>query len=200
MNTGALKLTMFLLAALLVGGCSSDSDPDYQAAREGDDPPTLGEPRELDVTGDNVSVLDIESYYSLYRYGPTLKIYHLKDQNVVLKISIDNTSTDFEMDVTVAMFADDLPDEDLEKWINNQHSDGIYPDAPEPLATFDLPEQSHSVTSHTLIDQSAGQNGDEYDNYALELYVDNVSEEDVFYLMSFVADAVVHVQTRDIDQ
>lgn len=200
MKPSTLKLMIFLLAALLVSGCSSDSDPDYQAAREGDDPPTLGEPREIDVTGENVSVLDIESYYSLHRYGPTLKIYHLKDQNVVLKISIDNASTDFEMDVTVAMFADDLPDEDLEKWINNQHSDGIEPDAPEPLETFDLPEQNHSVTSHTLIDQSTGQNGDEYDNYALELYVDNVSEEDVFYLMSFVADAVVHVQTRDIDQ
>jgi len=155
--------------------------------------------RKLDVAGDNVTIIDIESYYSIYRYGSTQKIYYLKDENTVIKIRIGNESPDFDITVKVNIFDANISDESIQKWINNQHSDALYTDAPEPIGVYSLPEDSYSVSSYNLVDHTVEHSGDEYDNYVLEIYVDNVSEEGIYNLKSFVAKTAVHIRTKDIN-
>ena len=41
--------------------------------------------------------------------------------------------------------------EDLAKWVNNQHSDGLFPDVPEPVETINLPEGTCRVTAKKLL-------------------------------------------------
>ena len=65
--------------------------------------------------------------------------------------------------------------------INNQHSDGIYVDAPQPIGTYYLDKEHYSITSYHFVNHSVEDFGDEYDHYIVEFYVDNFSEEGIFH-------------------
>lgn len=209
-----LRFACCLAVAALIFSCSSERDfPTSDASENIEEAPSnnskenegqestttpIESPRELDVADENVSIREVVSYFSLHRYGVTQKIYHLKNKNAAIIIWIDNKSTDFEPRVTIYLFDVDVSEQSIGSWINNQYSDGIYPDAPEPLSSYKLAEDYYSVTSYSFIGQEVGEHGDEYDSYSLEIFVDNVSEVDAFYLLSFVAETVVHVQTKGI--
>ena len=41
-------------------------------------------------------------------------------------------------------------EEGLKKWLNNQHSDGLFPEVPIPTSTGELPAGVCAVTGHKL--------------------------------------------------
>lgn len=92
------------------------------------------------------------------------------------------------------MFADSVKADDLKKWINNQHSDGIYPDVPEPVSTHKIPETACKVTSHKLIDRTKQDFG-EFDNYSVAFDVKDYADKKGVTLRGFSDTAKVYFQT-----
>jgi len=148
--------------------------------------------RTLDVSASSVDTFEVSSYESLHQYGPTQKFFHLKEQNSVIHIETSYDSS-FETSVTVNIFENNSKT-DVDKWINNQHSDGIYADAPKPIEVFTLSKNQFSLKPVFIENTSFGDN-EAYDSYNIELTVDSVSEE-YFSLMEFTAYYSVHVLTQ----
>ena len=128
-------------------------------------------------------------------YRDTLLFYTFADQNAVLKLQIGNNDKSFLMSGTIYIFADSVKEDDLKKWLNNQHSDGIYPDVPDPISTHKIPDKACKVTSHKLIDRSKQEFG-EYDNYSVTFDVKDYAEKKSIALKGFSDTAKVYVKTK----
>jgi len=151
------------------------------------------EPPVLDVS--NKSVEKFATSDSMIGKRNTLLFYTFKEQKAILRLTIDNKDTKFPITAVVYQFADDVSEESLAKWINNQHSDGIYPDVPEPVANFPLPKDACSVVSSKLIDRTKHHNG-EHDNHEVKFRIEDFAKEGVFKLKAFTAEAKVHVKVE----
>lgn len=218
---GVYRLSIAALMAVLCASCGSDrkysgigeAGEESQLANQAGVGEASGEGntatqgpterhavRELDHSDEGVKVTDRSTYESLHRYGHTQKIFHFGHQNAVLQISIDNQSVSFETKATVYIFDLDIDNGKVEKWINNRVSDAIYADAPEPTFAYELEGDDYQVTSNSVIGHFTGEYGDEYQGYLVDIYVDNIAVDNVFYLNSFVTDAEVYVRTKDIDR
>ena len=128
-------------------------------------------------------------------YRDTLVFYTFKDQKAVLKLQIDNKDTKFPMTGTIFLFADTVNAEDLKKWLNNQHSDGLFADVPAPTATQKLPAETCKVASHKLDDHTKETFG-EYDNYSVTFEVKDYSDKKGISLKGFSGTAKVHVMAK----
>lgn len=164
--------------------------------------PASNDSRLVDVSSE-VDITTVASYYSLYEYGSTQKFYHFLDDQIVLTVHVDNASNDFSagVEVSVNVFNKSETIGSIDKWINNQHSDGLYGDAPEPVSTFSLPENKYSIVSSALIDHTVEDSGNEYDNYMLEIYIDDYIQESIdnadIHILNFTVETNVHVITND---
>lgn len=58
---------------------------------------------------------------------------------------------------------------------------------------------NYPLTSYNLTSHSVEERGEEYDNYVVEFYVDNYSEQGVFNFKSFATQAEVHILTSNIN-
>lgn len=128
-------------------------------------------------------------------YRDTLLFYTFTGQNAVLKLQIDNKDKSFPMAGTIYIFADSVKEDDLKKWLNNQHSDGLYPDVPEPISTHKIPQKICTVTSHKLIDRTKQSFG-EYDNYSVTFDVKDYADKKKVTLKGFSDTTKVHVETK----
>jgi hypothetical protein len=128
-------------------------------------------------------------------YRDTLLFYTFPDQKSVLKLQIGNKDKSFPMAGEIYVFADSVKADDLKKWINNQHSDGIYPDVPEPVSTHKIPETACKVTSHKLIDRTKQDFG-EFDNYSVAFDVKDYADKKGVALKGFSDTAKVYVKTK----
>jgi hypothetical protein len=128
-------------------------------------------------------------------YRDTLLFYSFADRMAVLMLQIGNKDQSFPMAGTIHVFADSVKKEDLEKWINNQHSDALYPDVPEPKSTHKLPGESCKVTSRKVIDRSKQMFG-EFDNYSVTFEVKDYSDNKGVALKGFSDTAKVYVKTK----
>lgn len=128
-------------------------------------------------------------------YRDTLLFYTFADQNAVLKLQIGNKDKSFPMAGTIYIFADSVKEDDLKKWLNNQHSDGLFPDVPEPIGTHKIPDKTCNVTAHKMIDRSKQEFG-EYDNYSVTFDVKDYADKKSVALKGFSDTAKVHVKTK----
>jgi len=126
----------------------------------------------------------------------TLLFYTFKGQKAILSVIINNNDTKFPVTAVVYQFADDVTGESLAKWINNQHSDGLYVDAPEPTANFPVPADACSVLSHRLMGRTKHHNG-EHDTYKVKFQIGEFSKERVFKLKTFTDEAKVHINVSE---
>jgi len=148
--------------------------------------------KSLEVTK---STQKLEVQHSQIGYRDTLVFYTFKDQNAVLALQIDNKDESFPIAGTIYVFADSVKEDDLKKWLNNQHSDGIFPEVPEPIITHKIPAKFCNVTSHKLIDRSKQVFG-EYDNYTVTFDVKDYADKKSITLKGFSDTAKVHVKTK----
>jgi hypothetical protein len=132
----------------------------------------------------------------------TLLIYKFNQQKAVLIVLIDNKDDTFPITATIHLFARTTSGEGIDKWINNQHSDALFPDVPEPVFTQRLPKEACTITS-----KKKGDNGGDppsvnptdekvFEVYEVGFAVKEQRADKQFVLPAFDANTKVHVEAK----
>jgi len=126
--------------------------------------------------------------------GPrdTLLFYTFEDLKAVLLLQIAKEGDRFPVSGTVYLFAPRTTAEELGKWINNQHSDGLFPDVPEPTVVCNLPAGVCTAALVQLSGESKeGPEGELFRDYKVKVSVKAHREEGKFELAAFTDTAGV---------
>ena len=145
-----------------------------------------------------------EVRHSMEGFRNTLLFYVFKDQPAILVLSIDNKDETFPVTGKVYLFDEKTTGENLQKWINNQHSDGLFPDVPKPTSTVELPKGTCKVTSYketgTSKDPTAGKStagkSPIFRNFEVQVSIGKYAFEKKFNLSEFTDAATVHVRGK----
>lgn len=134
---------------------------------------------------------------SMLGFRDTLLFFTFKDQRAILVLTIGNKDDSFPVTAKVHLFDESVTGEDLQKWINNQHSDGLFADVPEPVYSAELPEESCKVTSRKQTGTSKGPDGKAvFNDHEVKLSVGKHAVDGKFALPAFTAKAKVHVPQK----
>jgi hypothetical protein len=146
----------------------------------------------LDLQGEKVQ----RHEYSQSQIGftSTKVFYMLHDHRIVVAVIIDNAKKGFPVEAKVYEFAKEVTPADLAKWLNNQHSDGLFPDVPEPKATIKLPAEACGSLQGKLLGQKAV-NNTTYNQYQVEIKFNTVQVNESIKLQEFKDTANVYVPT-----
>lgn len=174
----AVPLTMTLLAV-------------FVAAATADEPPKGAAP--LDLKGKTVQRLEVSQ--SQIGFTSTKVFYTLPDQRAVVVIDIDNGKKGFPVTGKVCQFAKDATPDGLAKWVNNQHSDGLFPDVPEPTATVKLPADACQPVESKLLGQKTV-NDTAYNEYRVEIKLTETKVNDQLRLKEFKDTVKVYVVAK----
>lgn len=131
--------------------------------------------------------------------GPrdTLLFYTFADQQAVLRLRVGNAAESLPVSGTVYLFAPKTTAEELAKWLNNQHSDGLFPEVPEPVETIDLPEGSCEVTEKKLVGEAReGPMNKLFRDYRIKISVKAHQIEGKLDLKGFEDEAGVFVEVK----
>ena len=140
------------------------------SAQAADAPPPAAEENAAPAAGVGAPALDLEGaekmevMHSMIGITTTRVFYTVPAHSAVVTVSFDNTKPDFPASVTVNLFAPGTSAEDIGKWLNNQHSDALFGDAPSPVLTETLPEGSVVVGEKKRVGKlsNPGPHGGEY--------------------------------------
>ena len=141
----------------------------------------------------------LEVRHSMIGFRNTLLFYTYGEQRAVLRILIDNKDETFPVTGTVHLFEKSATVEELKKWLNNQHSDGLFPEIPEPIFTKELPKGTCDVISfkQTGTSKNPGPQGEVvFKDYEVELVVKEFKVDEQFTLSAFTDTARVHVKSK----
>ena len=129
--------------------------------------------------------------------GPrdTLIFYEFMEQKVVLVLQIGNANTDFPITATAYVFAPETTADGLHKWVNNRHSDGLFPDVPTPVGSHKLAAKSGKVLSHTK-GKRVKHGPQAFDDYSVKFKMNAVEHKGVFKLKEFTDEANVFVKVQ----
>lgn len=158
-------------------------------------PVVADEARVLDMTDESVTSKAVR--YSMMGPRDTLLFYTFPNQQAILVVNVDNKSTKFPVSAVVHVFPKETKAEDLAKWINNQHSDGLYPEIPTPTGSYPLPEESCSKVSSKKMTQveTRGPKGKAvFDNHVVEYKIADFAKEGVVSLKGFTSTTQVLVK------
>lgn len=120
---------------------------------------------------------EINRYYSPLAHGPTQKFYVLPASKVVVVVATADGKA--EASATIHLFAAEVVAEDIAKWINNQHSDALYPDVPLPVRSVAVPADRFHTKVGPPLDHEKGEAGDEYDRVRVEFTIDAFKDGDL---------------------
>lgn len=147
----------------------------------------------LDLKGKNVQRLEVSD--SLIGRTSTKVFYTLGDQRVVVVIHVDNMKKGFPVTGKVCQFAKDTTPEDLAKWLNNQHSDALFPDVPEPKTTVELPAKVCQSLASKLLGQKTV-NDNTYNEYSVEIKLTEAKVNEQLRLQQFTDTVKVYVVAK----
>lgn len=131
---------------------------------------------------------------SMIGYRDTLLFYTFIAEKSVLVVRIDNKSDKFSMTGKLYVFAKEVDAEGLKKWINNQHSDGLYPDVPKPVTIHDIPEASFSLVVQKIVEANKKAHAGTFNEYAVEFKVEKVPAFGEIKIKDFTDTATVHIK------
>ncbi|MDB4466585.1 hypothetical protein N9066_00080 [bacterium] len=154
---------------------------------------TSGSASLLDTGSDQVKKLQVSQTFGGYR--ETQIFFTFPKKNVILKVRIDNKTKDFAATGKILVFPKSTTAEGLAKWLNNQHSDGLYPDIPLPVSTLDIPTKFCSSTNPKYIDQAKSHLGN-FDKYSIEYAVKDVERIGDFQIKGFSGKAMVYLKDK----
>jgi len=156
--------------------------------------------RALDISADaGVTKQVVDRYFSPYRYGPTQIFYTLPHDAAMVRVQFPADSAGFTFTVTVYLFEDGTTADRIAQFVNNLHSDALYPDPPLPTSQTMIPASALTIIGSDLTGHTAGPQGDEYDDYAVEFQVDAHVQPGLFLLAGFDGVVGVHVRTCDLE-
>lgn len=155
-------------------------------------------PLQADRNLDGKKAEKLEIRHSMLGFRDTLLFYSFKDQGAILVVSIANKDETFPVSGKIYLFDKATTEEGLKKWVNNQHSDALFADAPEPIYTGELPKGSCKIASHkkTGTSQNPGPRPGKYDDFEVELSVAEHEVEGKYQLPAFTDTARVHVESK----
>jgi len=151
--------------------------------------------RDLDIAGEKVTKTEIRHG----QIGPrdTIIFYTFADDAAVLQLNIGNEAGKFVISGRMHLFADDTDAEKLGKWINNQHSCGLFPDVPEPKFSHPLPADACTVVESKRnegAEDAAGRFPDaKFNDYSLKIKIADI-EAKGFKLKGFTTDTGAFVK------
>ncbi len=152
---------------------------------------------DLILDGKNAKKQEVR--HSMMGFRNTLLFYAFKDQPAILVLSIDNKDETFPITGKVYLFDEKTTAEDLQKWINNQHSDGLFPDVPVPTSTVELPKETCKVTSHkeTGTSENPGRGKSAtFRDFKVQVSIGKYAVDKKFNLSEFTDTATVHVRGK----
>lgn len=121
--------------------------------------------------------------HSMIGVRNTLVFYTFAEKSTVLVLEIDNTSATQPITATLHLFPPDTSAADLAKWVNNQHSDGLFADAPSPSSTIKLPAGTCTITAREKIGQEKQPNREQLiDDWKVKFSVKKHAEEGKFLI------------------
>jgi len=131
---------------------------------------------------------------SMIGYRDTLLFYTFAAEKAVLVVRIDNKSDKFPMNGKLYVFAKETTAEGLEKWINNQHSDGLFPDVPEPVTTHDVPAASFSLGAQKMVEVVKNEHSGTFNRHEVEFKIEKVPAFGEIKIKDFTDTATVHIK------
>ena len=140
-------------------------------------------------------VKKIEVTQSMIGYRDTLRFYVFAGEKAVLVTKIGNANTEFPVSANLYVFPADTTAEGLDKWINNQHSDGLFPEVPEPVAVHKIPAASCSVKSHERIGEVDTHDA-KFNRYSVTFEIKDVPAIGDIKIEDFTDTASVHVKVE----
>ncbi|MDF1853311.1 MAG: hypothetical protein P1U85_20915 [Verrucomicrobiales bacterium] len=148
--------------------------------------------------------LDIEKMekrevrHSMIGYRNTLLFYTFKGQAAILAISIGNQDETFPLTGKLHLFPESTTDEDLAKWVNNQHSDGLFVDIPTPAFSKEIPEKSGKIISskQTGTSDNTGRAGGKFKDFEVKFEISSLEADGKFKMAEFSDTAKVHVKAN----
>jgi hypothetical protein len=126
--------------------------------------------------------------------GPrdTVLFYPYYEQRAVVLFGIANTKKDFPVKGVVYLFPLDTTKDGIDKWINNQHSDGLYVDPAKISEEIPLPAEVIQVQDLGVIGQETSSFDQRvYDNHRIKLTVKEYTVPEKFVLSALNAEAQV---------
>lgn len=135
----------------------------------------------------------LEVRQSQIGFRSTLLFYTFSKEKAVVKFEIGNRTKTFPMKGTVYLFAKNVTEEGISKWLNNQHSDGLFPDVPEPVKMINIPEKFCKVTSFKLVDQTKLPFGT-YDNFDVTFEIREFTDRNNVTVPGFTGETKVHIK------
>lgn len=137
-----------------------------------------------------------EVRYSMVGPRDTLLFYTFTEQRAVLRLRISNKEASFPVSGTVLLFDEKTTEEGLAKWLNNQHSDGLFVDPAEPVETVDLPKKICQVTEKKLVGEkeNQGPGGGTFADYEVKISVKDFKVNGKFDLKGFEDQAGVFLK------
>jgi hypothetical protein len=140
----------------------------------------------------------VEIRHSMLGYRDTLVFYSFKEQRAIMVLRINNKDDSFPVTGKAHLFDKTTTEEGLKKWINNQHSDALFGDAPKPLATKKLPTGFCKVTSRkqTGTSENPGPSKAMFKDFKVALSIKAQTIIGNFKLPAFTDTARVHVKSK----
>lgn len=143
--------------------------------------------------------LEVNRYYSLHAHGPTRKFYAFPDRRIVVVVHVNPARADaIETTAVVHVFPATADPAGIDKWINNQHSDALYPDAAVPERTVEVAPERLRAKATGPLEHEVGGNGDEYDRYRVDFTIDGFTAGDLTVKPS-QGSAAAFVRTKDLN-
>lgn len=140
----------------------------------------------------------LEVRHSMVGFRNTLLFYTFEDQQAILVLSIGNKDKSFPVTGKIHLFPKATSKDDIGKWINNQHSDGLFPEIPTPEFTQELPEGTAKVVSskETGKSDNPGPLPGSFTNFDVEFKVKEYEVKGKFKLSEFSGTSKVHVKDK----
>ena len=136
--------------------------------------------------------------HSMIGMRDTLLFYTFAAQQAVLVLRVDNADASMPVSGTVHLFDSKTTKEGLGKWVNNQHSDGLFADAPAPVHAFKLPDGTATVTGSEIVGQEKQPTGNGiFNDHKVNISVKAYQVEGTFRLGAFTDDAGVYVKSSN---
>jgi len=148
----------------------------------------------LDPGAKDLKKIDVTS--SMMGLRDTLRFYVFEKEKAVLRVRIDNQTTQFPVSAKLYVFAEGTTAEGLAKWINNQHSDGLFPGVPEPKSTHEIPAASCVMKSNERGEEVDGGPSGQFTRYKVVFEIKDVPAFGDIRIKDFTDSAAVHVKIQ----
>lgn len=136
-----------------------------------------------------------EIRYNMAGITSTRIFYTFPEAKAVITLQIDNASPELPVTTKVALFDLNTSEEGIAKWLNNQHSDGLYIDPAKPIHKEILPKGTSTVTERKLLGEEKSPTNDTvFADYKVKLIIKEHLVSGKYKIPAFTDDSKVFLK------